>query len=207
VPRPDWRRRYALELWAVENLLHLNGKPPEDWPDASRLPTNGVMPIYCGEYALGLTGLYAIVNGLRLLLAGMGPLKPSDEQMLLEVGCTFMSGREALIPSRGLRAELFIRMAEAMAFALSRRRGVWIQCERLEAEVMRRAKLAPLLERSIVAKRVVLILLGRGHYSALRGYTRDSWLLFDATGREWMLRRGKIGIATPRPILMLSRSH
>lgn len=207
MPRLDWRRRYALELWAVENLHHLNAKPPEDWPDASRLHTNGVVPLYGGEYAPGLTGLYAIVNGLRLLLAGVSPLKPSDEQMLLEVGCTFMSGREALIPSRGLRVELFIRMAEAMAFALSRRRGGWVQCERLELEIMRQTTMFHFFERSVIGKQVVLILLGRGHYSVLRGYTRDSWLLFDATGREWMLRRGKRGNSLPKPILMLSRSN
>ena len=202
--RLDWRQRYALELWAVENLHQPSAAPPENWPDTSRLRTNGVVPIFCGEYAPGLTGLYAIVNGLRLLVADASPLKPSDEQMLLEVGCTFMSGREALLPSRGLRAERLFRMAEAMAFALSRRRGVWIRCERLETEVMRRTVL-PLFERSVVAKRVVLILLGRGHYSVLRGYTRDSWLLFDATGREWLLRRGKRGNSLPLPILMLSR--
>jgi len=202
--RLDWRQRYALELWAVENLHQPSAEPPENWPAASRLRTNGVVPIFCGEYAPGLTGLYAIVNGLRLLVADASPLKPSDEQMLLEVGCTFMSGREALVPTRGLRADLLIRMAEAMAFSLSRRRGIWIRCERLETEVMRRAMM-PLFERSVVAKRVVLILLGRGHYSVLRGYTRDSWLLFDATGREWLLRRGKRGNSRPLPILMLSR--
>lgn len=205
--RLDWCRRYALELWAAEHLYQLNAESPDDWPDASRLRTNELMPVYCGEYAPGLTGLYAIVNGLRLLLANLSPLKPSDEQMLLEVGCTYMSGREALLPHRGHRTELLVRMAEAMAFALSRRRGVWIQCERLGPEIMRQGKLHPLLERSVVAKRVVLLLLGRGHYSVLRGYTRDSWLLFDATGRQWMLRRGKGGVVMPKPILMLSRSY
>ena len=207
MPRLDWRRRYSLELWAVENLHHPNAEPPEDWPDASRLRTHGVNPVFCGEYAPGLTGLYAIVNGFSLLLADASPLKPSDEKMLLEVGCAFMSGRVALIPSRGLRAELLIRMAEAMAFALSRRREVWIRCERLEAGVLCGVKLPSLFERSVVAKRVVLILLGRGHYSVLRGYSRNSWLLFDATGREWMLRRGKRGNLLPKPILMLSRSY
>lgn len=205
--RLDWRRRYELQHWASEHLYTLNAEHPDDWPDSDRLPIDTVFPIYCGEYAPGLTGLYAILNGLRLLLAELVPLKPSEEQMLLEVGWTFLSGREPLAPHRGIRVNTMVRMAEAMAFALSRRRADWLQCDRVELREYSARATETLLERSAVAKRVVLILLGRGHYTIVRGYTRDSWLLFDATGRQWMLRRANGRSVIIKPILMLSRQR
>ena len=205
--RIGWRRQYALAHWAVENLHRPEADLPEDWPEASRFRTHGAFPTYCGEYAPGLTGPYAILNGLKLLVAEVSPLKPSEEQMLLQIGCDFMSGRDTMTPHRGLRLDTFVRMAEAMAYALSRRRGAWIQCERMQLSRKQDREQRSLLERSVVAKRVVLILLGRGHYSVLRGFTLDSWLLFDATGRQWMLRRGKRGYAMLKPILMLSRAR
>ncbi len=62
------------------------------------------------------------------------------------------------------------------------------------------------LERSVVAKRVVLILLGGGHYTALRGYTSGSWLLFDAMGRLWMQRSRLKQEPIVLPIMSFSRS-
>ena len=62
------------------------------------------------------------------------------------------------------------------------------------------------LERSVVTKRAVLILLGRGHYTVLRGYTSGSWLLFDAMGRLWMQRSSVNHERVVLPILSLSRS-
>ena len=205
--RFDWRQRHKLQHWALENLYTQKAEVPDDWPASERLRTDAVFPIYCGEYARGLTGSYAILNGLKLLLAELVPLKPSEEQMLLEVGWTFLSGREPLAPHRGIRVNTMVRLAEAMAFALSRRRADWVQCDRLELREYSASATATLLERLAVAKRVVLVLLGRGHYTVVRGYTRDSWLLFDATGRQWMLRRATGHNAIMKPILMLSRQR
>lgn len=62
------------------------------------------------------------------------------------------------------------------------------------------------LERSVGLKRAVLILLGGGHYTVLRGYTSASWLLFDAMGRLWMQRSSVEHEPTVLPIVSLSRS-
>lgn len=203
--RLDKRRQFELAHWAGEHLHNPKAVQPEDWPDACRLRTNGVMPTFGGEYAPGLTGLYAVLNGLKLLVAEVAPLKPSDEQMLLEVGCNFMIGREVITPHRGIRTHMLIRMAEAMAFALVRRRGDWVRSERVRFLEPYSVGSRAILERTVLAKRVILVLLGRGHYSVLRGYTSESWLLFDATGRQWMLRRQNGQDAALRPILILSR--
>ena len=117
-----------------------------------------------------------------------------------------MSGRETMAPHKGTRLNTLSRLAEAMSFALSRRRGTWIQCARFEHPQLSPKSTRIVLERSVVAKRAVLILLGRGHYTVLRGYTSGSWLLFDAMGRLWMQRSRLKHEGLVLPIVSLSRS-
>ena len=150
--------------------------------------------------------MYALLNGFKLLLAEAAPLRPADEMMLLELGWSFIHGRGTIAPHIGMRQHSFIRLAEAMSFALSRRRGDWVRCEAVQMEPAERIQAAATLERLLVAKRVVLILLGRGHYTVLRGYTPASWLIFDAMGRQWMLRRGVGRVTKFKAILLLSRA-
>jgi hypothetical protein len=205
--RLDTRRKFALIHWAVENLHLPAAQQPEDWPESDRIPTNGEMPIYCGEYAVGLTGLYASLNSLKLLVAGVAPLKPSDQQVLLEAGFNFMRGREAITPCRGIRSHMLVRAADAMMFAFMRRRGDWIVSEQMLSAGPHPLKRPILFERAIIARRVVLVSLGGGHFSVLRGFTRQSWLLFDATGRHWVLRRPDCRDVALRPILIVSRGR
>jgi hypothetical protein len=80
-----------------------------------------------------------------LLVAHVAPLKPSDEQMLLEVGCKFMRGREALSPLRGLRSQIVIRLAEAMVFALVRRED-WIESQQVQGAGMHSSSFRMLFE-------------------------------------------------------------
>ena len=204
--RLDWRQRARLECWAADNLHSPTIDPPDYWPEHSRLRSDGQLPIYSGDHAIGLAGLYSVVNALKLLLAEVGPLQPIEERLLLEVGWNFMSGREAMAPHKGMRSNTFSRMAEAMTFAFSTRRGIWIRCERFERPRPTPKSITILLERSVVARRVAMILLGRGHYSVLRGYTSASWLLFDAMGRRWIQRASAGGDRIAMPILTFSRS-
>jgi hypothetical protein len=206
MPHAGWQRRFELQRWAEDHLYDTQVPKPEDWPSEHRLPTCGVSPTYCGEHAPGLTGLYGLLNGLKLLMAPHAPLRPADERELLEVGWRFMSGREALAPHRGMRRGTLVRLAEAMTFALSRIRGQWTQCELTERRARRdSAGTGATLEKAVVSGRVPLVLLGKGQYSALRGYTPASWLLFDAAGRQWV-QRTKKGVAwTPTLIVSLWR--
>ena len=204
--RLDWRQRARLECWAADNLHSPTIDPPDYWPEHSRLRSDGQSPLYCGDHAIGLTGFYSVVNAMKLLLAEVKPLQPSEERMLLEVGWRFMSGREEMTPQKGTRSNTLSRLAEAMSFALLRRRGAWVHCKRFEHPQVCSKSMSTVLERSVVAKRAVLVLLGGGHYTVLRGYTSASWLLFDAMGRLWMQRSSLKHEPTVLPIMSFSRS-
>lgn len=198
------RRRSKLQQWSNDHLHDPQKSTPDDWPTEHRLPAAKVLPVYCGDYAPGLTGLYSVLNGLKLLMASHTPLKPSDERQLLEIGWNFMKGREAMPPNRGMRRATFIRLAEAMSFGLSRRRGEWVRWERTDTRTPHSQTNAnSILERQLVAGRVVLVLLGWGEYTVLRGYTETSWLLFDAAGRHWIRRKALPVELGPLPVLTL----
>jgi hypothetical protein len=183
------RRRLELQHWAEEYALAPQIQEPEDWPVECKLGPAGLYPTFCGDHAPGFVGLYAIINGLSLLLAETSPLKSAEERMLLDLGWKFLSGRGPVAPWHGIRANNFERLAEGLSFSLSRYRSQWIRCERAELPCHASGlELGIMFERLLVAKRAVIILLGRGHYTVLRGYTPLSWLLFDATGRMWMKR-------------------
>lgn len=207
------RRRLELQQWAEDHALAPQIEEPEDWPTEFRLGPTGLYPIYCGDHAPGFVGLYAIINGLSLLLAEALPLKPAEERMLLDLGWKFLSGRGLVAPWHGIRVNTFDRLAEGLSFTLSRHRSQWIRFERLElTSHPSDPELGITFERLLVAKRVVIILLGRGHYTVIRGYTPLSWLLFDATGRMWMKRDRQhpfagYGCRRSRPFaIILSRS-
>ncbi len=183
------RRRLELQHWSEEYALAPHIEEPEDWPIECRLGPIGLYPTFCGDHAPGFVGLYAIINALSLLLAETSPLKPAEERMLLDQGWKFLSGRGPVAPWHGIRTNIFERLAEGLSLTLSRHRDHWIRCERAElTSYASGPELGTVFERLLVAKRAVIILLGRGHYAVLRGYTPLSWLLFDATGRMWMKR-------------------
>lgn len=186
--RVSHTRRLELQFWAQAYAFEPSCEPPEDWPEQWRLGPAGFCPCYCGDHAPGFIGLYAIINGLALLLAETEPLKPAEERRLIDLGWKFLASRGLVAPWHGVRTINFERLAESLTYALSRNRRQWVRCERIETRQLDRALLIPTLERLIVASRVVIILLGRGHYTVLRGFTPTSWLLFDATGRVWMKR-------------------
>ena len=181
------QERLALRQWAIEHALAPHIEAPENWPTRVRVGSYSIYPAHCGDHVPGFVGLYSIINGLALLLEETSPLKPAEERMLLDMGWKYLAGRGPVAPWLGIRSNVLERMAEGLTFALSRRRNDWIGCERLslagEAE-----KAAVTLERQLVAKQIVILLMGRSHYTVLRGYTPLSWLLFDATGRMWVKR-------------------
>lgn len=207
------RRRLELQQWAEEYALAPQIEEPEDWPTECRLGPTGLYPTYCGDHAPGFVGLYAIINALSLLLATTSPLKPAEERMLLDQGWKFLSGRGPVAPWHGIRANIFARLAEGLSFTLSRHRSQWIRCERAElTSCASSLEVGIIFERLLVANRAVIILLGRGHYAVLRGYTPLSWLLFDATGRMWMKRdrehpfAGQVSRRSKPFAMILSRS-
>jgi len=163
------------------------------------------VPLYCGDHAIGLTGVYAVVNAMKLIMAETTPLQPSEERFLLELGWRFLGDRMAIMPCKGLRVSLIMRLTEAMLFAFGRRRQMSVQCNPIDRAALSAGATQVFLERCVVANRVVLILLGGAHYTVLKGYMSDSWLVFDALGRRW-LSRSSVRLNRPFiPILSMYR--
>ncbi|MCA1654424.1 MAG: hypothetical protein ABR588_02670 [Sphingomicrobium sp.] len=207
-------RRAQLQRWAREYAFAPGAQPPEGWPDAHRLCPAGLYPLQCGENARGvLTAIYAVANAGRLLLFESQPLRPSEEWTLLEAGWRFVRDhRAAAGPWSGVQTTMVERLAEAMTILLLRCRASTIRCERVSIGNVRGGSFDLTLERLLVGRCVVVVLLGRGHYTVVHGYTGKSWLLFDATGRSWTKRRleasfGRPDWRTAQPFaLALSRS-
>ncbi len=120
--RSRWRERAQLACWAQDHLHSQSVHSPDNWPEVSRLAVGEEVPLYCGDHAVGLTGVYSVVNAMKLIMAETTPIQPSEEGYLLELGWRFLGDRIAIMPSKGLRMSVVIRLAEAMLFAFGRRR-------------------------------------------------------------------------------------
>ena len=184
-------RRIGLQVWAGTHALESNVHDPEDWPERFRLDAVGSWPLSAGDCAPGFVGLYTVINALDLVLSPLEPLEPSEIDWLLNIGWQFLMDRRPVRLSSSVRLDTMIRLADALSFSLSRRRGCVVVSSDVSVSLVEPASAK--LERLIVARQAVIVLLGRGHYSVLRGFTPESWLLFDSTGRRWVRRRGRRG--------------
>lgn len=153
--------------------------------------TRLVGPLWHGDGLLGLSGIYAIVNAIRLTLAHKHILNAIEIHELLTAGTKFMSGR--LTPQQamlsGLRVTLWRRLAEAMTETTRRRIGVWIWVERLHPSDLGRDAAFATLEQAVLQMRVPMMLCRSGHYTVVSGFTPSSLLLFDSGGACWVTRR------------------
>lgn len=180
-------RQLKLQVWAKAHALDPSVASPEDWPQRFRLDPAGSWALSAGDCAPGFVGLYTVVNALDLLLANSKPLEPAEKKWLLDIGWRFLSDRNPIRLWSSVRLGTMVRMTDALCFALARRRSRFIGCHEIRLATI---KLRPLnIERFIVSRQSVIILLGDGQYSVLRGYTPESWLLFDCNGRSWIKRR------------------
>jgi hypothetical protein len=187
---PCWRRRQELETWARDHAFSPKVEPPGDWPARFDLGTSQLLPLWHGDYSIGLSATFAAVNGLRLATAGYCPLSKRDEQRLLARAWSWRGEREKLRPDHGLRQGDWVRMVEALCSVVARRHGqfirVWQPWRTGRPDL---SEFYTTLERLIVGHHVVLSLFAGAHYSVIRGYTPGSLLLFDSGERCWMSRK------------------
>lgn len=189
----------ALENWAHQNALVSVIAMPEDWPDQWRHSTAGLLPLWHGDYSMGLSATYAAVNGLRLVCAGQCQLNRHDEQSLLDSAWRWRLSRGAVLPNRGVRKGEWFRMVECLCLVFGRRHGHFVEVRQPWREGSpTRDQFLSSLERLIVGRHVVLSLFAGAHYSVIRGYTPSSLLLFDSAAQAWVKRNctGLIG-STP----------
>lgn len=159
----------------------------------TKLPNAALIsPLWQGDACLGLSGLYAIVNAIRMGLADRRPLNAKEVERLFAAGMRFTNGR--LTPEQatvcGLRVSAWRAMAEALVEHTRRITGVRLVVERLMVPVWadRLAAFATLGE-ALLGLRVPLMLLRGGHYTVVSGITRSSLLLFDSRGACWVSKR------------------
>ena len=148
-------------------------------------------PLWQGDGCVGLSGLYAVVNAIRLALAHKRVLNSVEVHELLAAGMQFMAGR--LTPRQvvlsGLRVTLWRGLVEAMAEATRRRLGERVSVERLYTPECGREAAFTTIEKAITMMRVPMMLCRGGRYTVVRGFTRSSLLLFDSAGSCWVTKR------------------
>lgn len=198
------RRRLELRHWAVEHLGKLSTENPVDWPPAARIPSLGLAPLFHGDYAVGQSGVYAALNGLRLATAGHCHLSARDEEVLLNVAWDWRRLRGEVRPDRAMRSGDWKRLVEALAYSLSRRHGQALSIlPAADLTASNGDEFSKLLERLIISGYVVLAMVQGGNYTVIRGFTRSSILLFDSGCRHWLRRASnalvpwRLGLRSP----------
>lgn len=148
-------------------------------------------PLWHGEGCVGLSGLYAVTNAIRLTLAHKHSFTGPELHALMRVGLRFLNGR--LTPEQvalcGLRVTLWRSLAQAMVDAARRLTGTPLQLERLFSAAASRAAAFATIEQAITRLRAPMMLCRGGHYTVVSGFTGSSLLLFDSGGACWMAKR------------------
>lgn len=102
-----------------ENALLSGGGFDEAAPRASYKLINAplVWPLYHGDGCVGMSGVYAIINAIRLAIAHKRQLTGFEVDGLMRAALQFMAGR--LTPDQavlsGLRVSLWRQLVEATA--------------------------------------------------------------------------------------------
>jgi hypothetical protein len=148
-------------------------------------------PLWHGDECVGLSGLYSVVNGIRLALAHKHLFDGPEVHALIRAGLQFMDGR--LTPQRavtcGLRVQLWQRMVEALVERTRQRDRLFVCVEQVFVRPEGRAAAWTAIEQQIDIWRPVLTLMRSGRYSVVSGYTDASLLLFDSGGACWISKR------------------
>jgi hypothetical protein len=148
-------------------------------------------PLCHGDGCVGLSGIYALLNGIRLAIAHKRQLTAPELDVLMRAAFRFLDGR--LSPKRatlcGLRVALWRQLVQATAEAVRRQTGVRVFADRLFVSEQGREGAFTVLEEEIFRCRVPMLLFRGGHYTVVSGVTASSLLLFDSGGAWWVSKR------------------
>ena len=144
--------------------------------------THLVEPLAIGDALVGLSGLYAIINAIRLAVAHKRHLTEGEVYMLMAVAFDFVSGR--LTPKQafqsGCRLSLWRAMAAAIIEAARQRLRLNLGVEQLCLECSSREQAFLVIQAAIERWQPVLMLCRGGRYTVVSGFTPASLLLFDS---------------------------
>ncbi len=162
-----------------------------------KLPNAALVdPLWHGDGCTGLSGVYAVVNSIRLVVAHKHEFSARRTDDLLMAGLRFMDGR--LSPSRalgcGLRLGVWRQLVEALTDHARSRYGMLVFTERVHDDRDSSGhEIWLAIEQALDRHRAVLLLMRGGRYTVVSGYTANSLLLFDSGGACW-ISRGLTGV-------------
>ena len=162
-------------------------------PDRFRLPNAPlIQPLFHGDDCVGLSGVYSIINAIRLVLAHRHEFDGPGLHELLTASFRFMDGR--LSPTRtvtsGLRVSIWRALAEAMTHHVRERHRALVFADRVYADpATDRLSAVSMIEQNVRSYRAVLVLMRGGRYTVISGYTPSSLLLFDSNWSCWISKR------------------
>lgn len=144
--------------------------------------TSLVEPLDAGDGLGGLSGIYAIINAVRLAVAHKRKLTAGEVHLLMAVAFDYVSGR--LTPKQafqsGCRVSVWRGMAAAIIEAARHQLDLRLAIDRLIVESSDRDAALRAIEAAIGQWQPVLMLCRGGRYIVISGFTQTSLLLFDA---------------------------
>lgn len=159
-----------------------------------------IEPLQHGALSPGLSGLYSIVNAIRLTLAHKHHFSNRELADMVSAGLRFMEGR--LSPERavtcGLPSGLWLRLTEALIDRTRRRTCAFLLTERVFVPYGDRTTMWSAIELEILRGRPMLMMMQGGRYTVVSGFTPTSLLLFDSGGGSWI---AKAATGVPRDCL------
>ena len=157
-----------------------------------------IEPLFHADGCPGLSGIYSIINSIRLVLADRRPLSSSDEHELIKASFKFLEGRVSLEQANlsGMRLPLWRGLGEALCAASRSRFRCFVWFEQLHlSEPMDESSVFVAIDNALVKQRAVLMLMRGGHYTVIKASRPSSLSLFDSSGAYWI---AKSGISMPR---------
>lgn len=150
-------------------------------------------PLQQGEFD-GLCGIYAVVNGLRLLLQPFQPLSYAACEQLYRAGIDRLDreGRLGSAATWGISQSRWLRMVPAICTAATRISNIAVSATRAFPHQHRVSRAAAFvaIEAAIDAQCPVLVELGGiyEHFSVVCGYSSSRLMLHDSYGYRWIHR-------------------
>jgi hypothetical protein len=136
--------------------------------------------------------IYAIINGLRLVLAPIAPLSDDQCERLFRFGVRLLAERDELVACAqdGLELPSYQVVAHAMANHVGQHSSAMVAVEQLFAsdDGVSLVDLVDAIKRAIGRHKVVLVSLAGtyDHYTVVCGYSPTRLRLFDSYGYAWI---------------------
>jgi hypothetical protein len=158
-------------------------------------------PSWQGKYD-SFCSIYAIINGLRLVLAPIAPLADEECERLFRFGVRLLAERQelAVCAQQGLEVPSYQIVAHEMANYVSQRSGMMVVVEQLfpSDDGVQLVDLVDAVRAAIDRQSVALVSLTGtyDHYTVICGYSPARLRLFDSYGYAW-INIAACDVATP----------